>query len=68
MSQTPDMTHAICNDARGRNDLDYHAGAGVGVLERTHGRFNAPKYVRISENVMLPSVRVWNPGGNLIFQ
>ena len=42
--------------------------AGVGVLERIHSRFNAPQYVHIMENVMLPSVRVWNPEGNLIFQ
>ena len=41
---------------------------GVGVLERIHGRFNAPRYLHILENVMLPSVRVWNPEGNLIFQ
>ena len=39
--------------------------SGVGVLERVHGKFNAP---HILENVMLPSVRVWNPEGNLIFQ
>ena len=42
--------------------------AGVGVLERIHGRFNAPQYQHIFENVMLRSVRVRNPGGNLIFQ
>ena len=42
--------------------------ASVGVLERIHGRFNAPQYVHILENVMLPSVRVRNPEGNLIFQ
>ena len=42
--------------------------AGVGVLERIHGRFNAPQYVHILENVMLPSVKVRNPEGNLIFQ
>ena len=42
--------------------------AGVGVLERIHARFNGPKYLHILENVMLPSVRVWNPEGNLIFQ
>ena len=27
-----------------------------------------PKYVHILKNVMLPSVRVWNPEGNLISQ
>ena len=42
--------------------------AGVGVLECIHGLFNASQYVHILENVMLPSVRVWNPEGNLIFQ
>ena len=42
--------------------------AGVGVLERIHGRFNAPQYQHIFENVMLRSVRVRNPEGNLIFQ
>ena len=41
---------------------------GVGVLERIHGRFNAPQYVHILDNVMLPSVRVWNPEGILILQ
>ena len=66
------MTHAITNDVIGRDDLAYHAGAwmspaGVGVLERIHGRFNSPQYVHILENVMFPSVRVWNPKGNLIF-
>ena len=40
----------------------------IGVLERIHGRFNAPQHDRILENVMLPSVRVYNPEGNLIFQ
>ena len=42
--------------------------AGVDVLERILSRFNAPKCVHILENVMLPSVRVWNPEGNLISQ
>ena len=42
--------------------------AGVGVLERIHGRFNAPQYLHIFENVMLRSVRIRNPEGNLIFQ
>ena len=42
--------------------------AGVGVLERIHGRFNALEYVHLLENVMLPSVRVSNPEGKLIFQ
>ena len=42
--------------------------AGVGVLERIKGRFNAPQYVDIFENAMLPSVRVRNHEGNLIFQ
>ena len=42
--------------------------AGVGMLERIHGRFNASQYVHIFENVMLRSVRVRNPEGNLIFQ
>ena len=41
---------------------------GIGVLERIHGRFNAPQYQYIFENVMLSSVRVRNPEGNLIFQ
>ena len=41
---------------------------GIGLIEHIHGRFNAPQYVHILENVMLPSVRVWNPEGNLIFQ
>ena len=70
VSQAPDMTQDISNDVRFREDLAYHAGlgwmsrAGVGVLERIHGRFNAPQYVHILENVMLPSVRIWNPDGN----
>ena len=38
------------------------------MLDCIHGRFNAPQYVHILENVMLPSVRVWNPEGNFIFQ
>ena len=42
--------------------------AGVGVLERIHGRFNASQYVHILEIVMLPSVRIWNLKGNLFFQ
>ena len=42
--------------------------AGVGVLERIRGRFNAPQYQHIFENVMLRLVRVRNPEGNLIFQ
>ena len=42
--------------------------AGVGVLERIHGRLNAPQYQHIFENVMLPSVRVRNPERNLIIQ
>ena len=42
--------------------------AGVCVLEGIHGRFNAPQYQHIFENVMLRSVRVRNPVGNLIFQ
>ena len=42
--------------------------AGVGVLEHIHGRFNAPQYQHIFENVILRSVRVRNPQGNLIFQ
>ena len=41
---------------------------GIGLIERIHGRFNAPQCVYILESVMLPSVRVWNPVGNLIFQ
>ena len=41
---------------------------GIGMIECIHGRFNAPQYVHILENVMLPSVRVCNPTGNLIFQ
>ena len=41
---------------------------GVGVLERIRGRFNAPQYQHIFENVMLRLVRVRNPEGNLIFQ
>ena len=41
--------------------------ATVGVLDRIHGRFNAPQYLHILENVMLRSVRVRNPEGNLIF-
>ena len=40
--------------------------AGVGVLERIHGRFNAPQY-HIFENVMLCSVRVRNLEVYLIF-
>ena len=42
--------------------------AGVGVREHTHDPFNAPQYVHILENVILPSVRVRNPEGTLIFQ
>ena len=42
--------------------------AGVGMLEPIHGRFNAPQYLHIFENVMLRSVRVRNCEGNLIFQ
>ena len=42
--------------------------AGVGMLECIHGRFKAPQYVHILENVMIPSVRVRNPKGNLILQ
>ena len=42
--------------------------AGVCVLERIHGQFNAPQYQHIFKNVMLRSVRVRNPEGNLIFQ
>ena len=42
--------------------------AGVGVLERIHGRFNAPQYQHIFENLILRSVRVRNPEGNLVFQ
>ena len=40
--------------------------AGVGVLQRIYDRLNAPQYVHILENVMLLSVRVWNPEGNFI--
>ena len=39
----------------------------AGVLERIHGRFNAPQYVHILENVMIHSVQVRNTEGNLIF-
>ena len=42
--------------------------AGIDVLEHIHGRFNALQYQHIFENVMLRSVRVRNPEGNLIFQ
>ena len=42
--------------------------AGVGVLERIHGRYNAPQYQHIIEKVMLRSVRVRNLQVNLIFQ
>ena len=42
--------------------------AGIGMLERIHSRFNALQYVYILKNFMLPSVWVWNPEGNLIFQ
>ena len=35
--------------------------AGVGVLERIHSRFNARQHVHILENVMVSSVRLWNP-------
>ena len=38
------------------------------MLEHIHGRFNAPQYQNIFETVMLRSVRVRNPEGNLIFQ
>ena len=66
------MTHAISKDKRsGRFSVscwNCMSRAGVGVLERIHGRFNATQYVHILENVMLPSVRVRNPEGNLIFQ
>ena len=42
--------------------------AGIGLLESIHGRFNAPQYVHILENMSLPSVKVLNPEGNIIFQ
>ena len=42
--------------------------AGIGMLECIHGLLNALQYVHILKNMMLPSVRVWNPKGNLIFQ
>ena len=42
--------------------------AGIGLLKRIHGRFNAPQYQHIFKNVMLRSLRVRNPEGNLIFQ
>ena len=38
------------------------------MLKSIHSRFNAPQYVDILENVMLSSVRVRNPEGNLIIQ
>ena len=43
------------------------AGA-VGMLESIHDRFNTPQYTHILKNLMLPSVRIWNPEENLIFQ
>ena len=46
----------------------WNSRAGVGVLERIHGRFDAPQHQHIFENVMLRSVRVRNPEVNLIFQ
>ena len=42
--------------------------AGVGVLKRIQGQFNAPQYQHIFEKVMLRSATVRNPEGNLIFQ
>ena len=42
--------------------------AGVGVLERIHGRFNAPQYLHIFENLMLRSARDRNLEGNFILQ
>ena len=72
VSQAPDMTLTISNDVRDQDDLAY-AGAVclvlvLAMLERIHRRFNAPQYLNIFENVMLRSVRVRNPEGNLIFQ
>ena len=48
--------------------LGWMPSAGIGMLERIHGWFNVLKFLHILENVMLPSVRVWIPEGNLIFQ
>ena len=41
---------------------------GVGILECIHSQFNALQYLHIFENMMLLSVRVRIPEGNLIFQ
>ena len=71
VSQAQDMTHAISNDVRGWDDLANNVGAGfcagIGVLECIHDQINALQYVHILENMILPSVQVWNPEGNLVF-
>ena len=71
MSQAPDMTHYIQRRERsGRFSVScwgWMSDAGIDVVVRIC-RFNALQYVYILENLMLSSVRVWNPEGNLIYQ
>ena len=65
MSQVPDMTHVMLTNVGGRDDLAYHAGAGCLALalacySASTADLMRHSNVHILENVMLPSVRIWN--------
>ena len=59
-----DTRYIQWRERSGQFSWGWMSHAGVGMLERIHGRFNAPQYLHIFENVMLRPVQVRNPKGN----